>query len=92
MSSINIKFIDYITAAEIPELPSTFAEEDLAVGKKITIHLFIGGWRTYKIKKIEGDDPKIVYVKRAINFRGILDLFRGRNHFHTSKNRRLFHG
>jgi hypothetical protein len=66
MNEIDVKFIDSKTAAGIPGLPNTFDEKHLIVGKKITMHFFIGGWQSYKIKNIEDGNPKQVYVKRIM--------------------------
>ena len=64
MEEIDVTFRDIKTGAAVPELPSPYPAGDLQLGKKIRIHLFKGGWRGYKIKRIVDADPTEVYVKR----------------------------
>jgi hypothetical protein len=64
MEEVHVQFKDITTGVAISELPSRYSSNNLQLGKQIQIHLFKGGWRVYKIKRIDEGDPTEVYVKR----------------------------
>jgi len=66
MSDIDVVFINQKNGQIIPDLPTQFPEEKIRVGKKILSHYFLGGWKTYRIKRIADDNPKKVFVKKVL--------------------------
>ncbi len=60
------RFIDIKNNKTVEDLPVEFWPEDLKVGKKVRVHVFTDGWKTFKIKQIIPGATYLVYVKKQI--------------------------